>query len=53
MLDRSNISIDLQWAYLENGSRIFQYGFGSGGSVPRPSVYRQPRTPGSGSAVKQ
>jgi hypothetical protein len=44
MLNNSKITVDVQWVYLENGSRTFQYGFTSGGSKAGSTVYRQPRT---------
>ncbi len=44
MLDRSRVSVEVQWSYLENGSRRFQYGFSAPGrSTPGATVYRQPR----------
>ncbi|MBI1955620.1 MAG: putative Ig domain-containing protein, partial [Acidobacteria bacterium] len=50
LLDRSRITVDLQWVYLDNGSRQFHYGFAGGSRrAPSPSVFRQPRT----SAPKQ
>ncbi|MBI4459324.1 MAG: putative Ig domain-containing protein, partial [Acidobacteria bacterium] len=49
LLDRSRISVDLQWLYLDGGSRQFRYGFTGARQGSRPSVVRQPRT----SAPKQ
>jgi len=43
LLDRSKITMDLQWAYQENGSRTFQYGFAAGGGASGSGSYRQPR----------
>jgi len=50
LLDQSLITVDFQWAYREDGSRQFQYGFAGGGRIPQPSVYRQPRVPAQGTA---
>ena len=44
LLDRSRIAVDLQWSYLDNGSRQFHYGFTGSRRAPSPSVFRQPRT---------
>jgi hypothetical protein len=46
MLDRAKITVEMQWSYLENGSRRFQYGFSPSRSAqPGATVYRQPRAP--------
>jgi hypothetical protein len=45
LLDRSRITVVVEWAYLENGSRRFSYGFSGIERGPRPGVIRQPRVP--------
>ena len=45
LLDQSRITVEFEWAYLENGSRRFSYGFTGGGPARRPGLYRQPRVP--------
>ena len=51
LLDRAQITVDVQWAYQEDGSRRFQYGFtGGSGRAPAPTVFRQPRIPEGGAA---
>ena len=51
LLDQARITVDAQWAYQENGSRRFQYGFtGGSGRIPAPTVFRQPRVPEAGAA---
>jgi hypothetical protein len=45
LLDRSRITVIVEWAYLENGSRRFSYGFAGPEQGPRPGVIRQPRVP--------
>ena len=45
LLDRSRITLVVEWSYLENGSRRFSYGFSGIERGPRPGVIRQPRVP--------
>ncbi|OFW32299.1 MAG: hypothetical protein A3J28_19035 [Acidobacteria bacterium RIFCSPLOWO2_12_FULL_60_22] len=45
LLDQSRVTVEIEWAYLENGSRRFAYGFTGGERKSRPAPYRQPRIP--------
>ncbi len=45
LLDHARITVVVEWAYLENGSRRFSYGFSGVERTPRPGVIRQPRVP--------
>ena len=45
LLDRSRITVVVEWSYLENGSRRFSYGFSGIERGSRPGVIRQPRVP--------
>jgi hypothetical protein len=47
LLDGSRITVVVEWAYLENGSRRFSYGFAGPERGPRPGLIRQPRVPAS------
>ncbi|MBI3894883.1 MAG: putative Ig domain-containing protein [Acidobacteria bacterium] len=44
LLDRSRITVDLQWVYSDNGSHQFHYGFTGSRRAPQPTIFRQPRT---------
>ncbi|MBI4463864.1 MAG: hypothetical protein HY647_04090, partial [Acidobacteria bacterium] len=51
LLDQARITVDTQWAYQEDGSRRFRYGFSGGsGRIPAPTVFRQPRVPEGGAS---
>ena len=48
LLDQSRITVELEWTYLENGSRRFTDGFTGAGRTQRPGLFRQPRIPATG-----